>query len=73
MGVANLAAGNEAEALPFLQNTLQYPQSVFLPDAYYYLGLLHLKQKKLKQAKEAFQKSNSTKGKAILLELDDKK
>lgn len=71
LGVAHLASGEEAKAIPFLEKTTQKAGSMFLNDAYYYLGLSHLKIGEIADAKAAFEKSSLQNSQSILSELKD--
>lgn len=69
MGVAYLADEKVENAVRHLNTTIQNPQSVFLEDAYFYLGLAYLKSGQTEDAIHAFQQSNSGKSRDILREL----
>jgi len=66
LGVANLAYGNEDEAITFLQWAAEHQDSHFLRDAYHYLGLAHLKNGDEAKAVNALEKSSLKKSKALL-------
>lgn len=66
LGVAHLADKNVEKAVPYLSKTTNNTESVFLEDAYYYLGLAYLKSDKIEEARQAFQKSQSEKSREIL-------
>jgi tetratricopeptide (TPR) repeat protein len=70
LGVAHMANGNENKALPFLENAAKNSEFVFMNDAYYYLGLVHLKAGDTEKAKESFKKSSTEKSKEILTKLE---
>ena len=70
LGVAYLAHQNVEKAVPYLSKTINNSNSVFLEDAYFYLGLAYLKSDKKEKAKQAFQKSKSEKSQEILKRLD---
>jgi tetratricopeptide (TPR) repeat protein len=70
LGVAHLANKDEAKAIPFLEETVDAPDDfVFLNDAYFYLGLAHLKAGNMELAKKNLTLSNTEKGKEIVLKL----
>ncbi len=69
LGVAQLADNNERKAIPFLKNTTNYPESIFLNEAYFYLGLAYLKTNNLAKAKESFKNCNSQECKDLLTNL----
>jgi tetratricopeptide (TPR) repeat protein len=71
LGVANLAKGQTDLAITYLQNTTQKPESVFIEDAQYYLGLAYLKINKKEEAIKAFQLSHLDNSKTILSELEN--
>lgn len=71
LGVAYLADKNEANAIPFLEQSIQNKAFPLISDAYYYLGLAHLKEGKIALAKENLQKSSVENSKALLFELED--
>ncbi len=72
LGVAHLANKNIIEAIPFLERSVEAEDnSVFLNDAYFYLGLAYLKEGNLELAKKHLSLSNTDKGKTVLLELTD--
>lgn len=70
LGVAYLADKNAKKAVPYLKKTINYVDSVFLDDAYYYLGLAYLKSDKIEEARQVFEKSKSDKSLEILKKLD---
>ncbi len=70
LGVAYLAQKNAEKAVPYLKKTANNAESVFLQDAFYYMGLAYLKSDKLEEAKNAFQKSQSDKSQEILNRLN---
>src|SRR5690606_23244373 len=43
LGVAHLAKGNTEDAISYLEKSKDFKDSVFKNDAYYYLGMAHLK------------------------------
>ena len=71
LGAAYLASDNEAEAIPYFEMAVQETESVFRQEAYYYLGLAHLKMGNIQMAKEALEKSKLEKGEIILNELNE--
>lgn len=70
LGVAHLAAKNPEKAVPYLHKTTTNLHSVFLEDAYYYMGLAYLKMDNIQEATEAFKKSKSEKSLEVLKRLD---
>ncbi|PIV93642.1 MAG: hypothetical protein COW44_08435 [Flavobacteriaceae bacterium CG17_big_fil_post_rev_8_21_14_2_50_33_15] len=69
LGVAQLANKNELKAIPFLKNATQQSESVFLNDAYFYLGLAYLKTNQLTKAKESFNDCKSEKSQELLAKI----
>lgn len=70
LGVANLANNNSDDAVFYLKKTIHHPESVFLEDAQYYLGLAYLKSDNTEAAIRAFEQSNSEKSQELLRELN---
>lgn len=70
IGVAQMANDNTKEAVPYLNKAIEIPESVFIEDAYYYLGLAYLKTDNVEKARMMFQKSKLEKSKEILKKLD---
>lgn len=73
LGVAHLANDNEEEAITFLQWTIEQEDSKFLPYAYYYLGLAHLKGGDAERAKQVLTLSETNLSKKLLNSLLSKK
>ncbi|WP_456437981.1 tetratricopeptide repeat protein [Psychroserpens sp.] len=71
LGVAHLANENEVNAISFLEKTIQNKAFPLVNDAYFYLGLAHLKEDNIELAKENFKKSTTENSKAILSELEN--
>ena len=69
LGTAFLSNGKAASAIPFLNNTLQYNQSVFHEDALYYLALAYLKEGKTDQAINILVSSKDERSKTLFQEL----
>jgi len=69
MGVSYLAGGDDKKAIAYLSKAVNYPNSVFINEAWYYLGLTYLKEGHLGKAIHAFKKSNLEKSKLILNEM----
>ncbi|MDC6366120.1 MULTISPECIES: M48 family metallopeptidase [Flavobacteriaceae] len=69
LGTAFLSNGKADSAIPFLNNTLQYNQSVFHEDALYYLALAYLKEGKTDQAINILESSKDERSKTLLQEL----
>lgn len=70
LGVANLANGNEDEAITFLQWTTEHQESYFLPDAHYYLGLANIKKGNLSKGEQLLKLSKLPKSSRLLKELE---
>ncbi len=72
LGVAHLANRKEAEAIPFLERTVQSKKDfVLINDAYYYLGLAYLQQGNIELAKTNLSQSDNDIAKEILSKLTD--
>ncbi|TBN05508.1 tetratricopeptide repeat protein [Hyunsoonleella flava] len=72
LGIAYMANRKEAQAIPFLERTVEAPDNFkFLDDAYYYLGLAYLKAGNLELAKKNLSLSKSDKAKEVVLKLTD--
>lgn len=70
LGVAHLAIKKEAEAIPFLERTVQSESNfTLLNDAYYYLGLAYLKEGNFELAKKYLTLSKRDSGKELLSKL----
>lgn len=72
IGVAHLANDEETEAITFLQWTTDHQKSVFLSDAFYYLGLAYLKQNNTEKALYFLEKSEHRTSKKLISELKEK-
>lgn len=59
LGVANLALGNAAKSLDYLENQERFQQGIFREDAAWYAALAKIKERKFKEA-EVFLKQNSS-------------
>ena len=70
LGVAYLANKNENKAIKFLEKATQNSDFVLSNEAYYYLGLAHLKQGNIEQAKISLAHSNVENSKALLSKLN---
>lgn len=72
LGLAYMANRKEAQAIPFLERTVEAPDDfTFLNEAYYYLGLAYLKTGNIELAKKNLSLSKSEKAKDIILKLTD--
>lgn len=71
LGVAYLAEKNEVNAISFLEQSIQNENFPLISDAYYYLGLAHLKEGNITLAKENLQKSSVKNSKTLLSELEE--
>ncbi|MFC7358020.1 tol-pal system YbgF family protein [Jejudonia soesokkakensis] len=70
LGVANLANGDNNKALNYLAKAAEDEESFLKSDAYYYLGLIHLKENNIEQAKKNFELSTNETANKILSELN---
>lgn len=71
IGVAYLANSNENKAINLLESVIATKESSFINEAYYYLGLAHLKAKHIELAKENFKLSSVKNSQILLSELTD--
>lgn len=72
LGVAHLANKSEAEAIPYLERSIEAEDNfVFLDEAYLYLGLAYIKTGNIELAKKNLSLSNAEKSKDIRLKLKD--
>lgn len=71
LGVAYLADKDEVKAIEFLNEATRNDKFPLLDDAYFYLGLAHLKEGNIEKAKANLEHSNVDNSKAILSELED--
>jgi tetratricopeptide (TPR) repeat protein len=71
LGVAYLANKSEKEAIEFLEKSVKNENFSLIDDAYYYLGLSHLKEGNTELAKLYFKKSSVEKSQALISELED--
>lgn len=71
LGVANLANKNTSEAIGYLNTTVEKSNSIFIEDAYYYLGMAYLKTKNFEQAKKFLNLSNMDNAKKVLSKIKD--
>lgn len=69
LGVAYLANKNEDKAINYLKTATITTESVFINEAYFYLGLSYLKGNKTELAKKYFKQSNLQESKDILSQL----
>ncbi|MBA3985678.1 MAG: hypothetical protein H0X63_03665 [Flavobacteriales bacterium] len=70
IGVSHLATGDAQTALPYLKKATLFPQSIFVQDASFYLGMAYLKVDNIPQAKKALHSSNLQKSKEVLNRLE---
>jgi tetratricopeptide (TPR) repeat protein len=70
LGVAYLADKDEVKAIEFLNEATRNDKFPLLDDAYFYLGLAHLKEGNIEKAKANLEHSNVDNSKAILSELN---
>ncbi|APY07783.1 hypothetical protein BWZ20_05490 [Winogradskyella sp. J14-2] len=70
VGSALLADKKENEAVSYFQNVTKQEHSIFKSEAYYYLGLIYLKNNNIENAREYLGKSNFTKAKDLLKKLN---
>ncbi len=71
IGVGYVALKNTKAALPYLQKVVAMPQSYFIKDACWYLGLAMIQEEKLKEALELIEKSGHPEKEEMLLELKE--
>ncbi len=71
LGVANLANKNASEAITYLNKTVEISNSVFIEDAYYYLGMAYLKKENFALAKKNLNKSAMQEAKNILSKIKE--
>jgi len=71
LGVAYMANKNEISAIPFLDLVIKASNSTFKNEAYYYLGLAHLKDGNIELAKKNLTFSTIDNSKALLSELNN--
>lgn len=69
LGVTHLANKNEENAIYFLEQSIQNKSFPLVNDAYYYLGLAHLKKGNIELAKENLQMSSNETSLLILSKL----
>lgn len=70
IGSALMAERNETDAIPYLSNVTKLNNSTFKDDAYYYIGLAHLKKDDVKAAINALKQSSLPKSKDLLEKLN---
>ncbi len=70
IGVSHLAIGDAKSAIPYLKTAATFSQSIFIEDAYYYLGMAYLKKENISRAKKALSISNHEKSKEVLNRLE---
>lgn len=71
IGSAYLAKEKENKAISYLAKATEFKQSIFINEAYYYLGLAYLKTNQVELAKTSFKQSNMSSSKNLLKELED--
>ena len=71
VGVAYLATGNAGESLPYLERTTTVAESIFIDEAWFYLGMARMKTGDTEQAKSALEKSSLERSKAVLRRLNE--
>lgn len=69
IGVAQLAKGDETEAIEHLKSVVDLSNSIFTKDAHYYLGLAYLKGENITEAKRNLTESENANVQDILSEL----
>lgn len=69
VGVAYLAQGDANRSTPYLQQAASHAESVFIDEAWFYLGMAQLKQGNTAQAKASLGKSRMERSKALLGQL----
>ncbi len=70
LGVAHLALENDEQAIDYLQRALQITSNEFVHETRYYLGLAYLKQGKINEAVNMFEKSEIAESKLVLKRLN---
>ena len=70
LGVANLALGNEAKSLEYLQNQERFQQGIFKEDAAWYAALAKIKEGKFQEAREFLNNGSSVRIKKLMKELE---
>ena len=73
MGAAQLAEGNEKEAIELLQKTVSNVENPFYKDACWYMGLAHIKQGNYEKATQFINQSSNPGKEQLLNELKNKK
>ncbi len=71
LGVANLAIGNEVDAIKYLKVASENQNNFLKDDTYLYLGLAYIKAENIDMAKISLDKCNSEPCKDILSEIKD--
>lgn len=66
IGNAYLANNEAAKSISFLEKVTQDPKSIFQSEAYWYLGIAYLKEKKYQEAKSALELSGHDKKKELI-------
>jgi tetratricopeptide (TPR) repeat protein len=66
IGVAELARGNADTAIPYLQFVSTQKESIFGDDAFFYLGMAHLKLGHLTEAAESLENTSNQRGISVL-------
>lgn len=69
LGSAQLANKNEIKAILYYTKVIENRESIFLNEAYYYLGLANLKANNINEAILNFKQNNSPKSEKIISEL----
>ncbi len=69
LGVSFLAKDETGKAIAYLSKTVHYPNSIFISEAWYYLGLAHLKAGNSEEAIRSFKKSDLENSRLILKEI----
>lgn len=70
IGAGYMALQDTKTATPYLQKVTAMPQSYFVKDAYWYLGLAMIKEQSLKEAKDFISKSEDPEKEQILNDLN---
>jgi len=71
IGISYLAKDDGEKAIEFLSKAINSPSSIFKDEAWYYLGLIKLKESKTEEAIRSFNQSNLENSKLILKELQE--
>ncbi len=71
LGVTNLAMGNSAKSLEYLQNQELFKQGIFKEDAAWYAALAKIKEGKFEEAKAFLKDNQSVRNENLMKELEN--